>query len=80
MPELSATNIVTWNFHVDDFSKGRYNFLLGRGLLTAFGFNIKFYENVVKADGGLLKGSLSPIFYLSVWEFIHLKTGIITPK
>ena len=31
---LSATNVVTWNFHVDDSAKGRYDMTLGRYLLT----------------------------------------------
>ena len=30
LPELSATKTVTWNFHVDDSAKGRYNIILGR--------------------------------------------------
>ena len=31
---LSATNIATWDFHVDDFAKGRYDMILGQYLLT----------------------------------------------
>ena len=34
VPELSATELVTWNCHVDDSSKGRYDIVLGRYLLT----------------------------------------------
>ena len=26
-PALSVTNVVTWNFHVDDFAKGRYDMI-----------------------------------------------------
>ena len=33
LPEFSATKIVTWNFHVDDSAKNRYNMILGRHLL-----------------------------------------------
>ena len=32
LPELSATNIATWKFHVDDSTKFRYNMILGRYL------------------------------------------------
>ena len=32
LPELSATEILTWNCHVDDFTKVRYNMILGRYL------------------------------------------------
>ena len=34
LPTLSATNVVTWKCHVDDSSKGRYDMILGRDLLT----------------------------------------------
>ena len=33
LTELSATDVVTWSFHVDDFAKGRYNMILGQDLL-----------------------------------------------
>ena len=33
LPELSATKFVTWNCHVDDSAKGRYDMILGRDLL-----------------------------------------------
>ena len=29
LPELSAKNVLTWKFHVDDFTKGRYDMILG---------------------------------------------------
>ena len=32
LPELSATNVMTWKYHVDDSSKGRYNMILGKYL------------------------------------------------
>ena len=41
LPELSTMKIVMWNFHVDDSSKGRYNMILGRDLLTSLGLNLK---------------------------------------
>ena len=34
LPAISAKNVVTWNFHVDDSAKGRYDMTLGRYLLT----------------------------------------------
>ena len=33
LPALSAINFVTWNCHVDDTAKGRYNTTLGQYLL-----------------------------------------------
>ena len=37
LSEISATKIVTWNFHVDNSSKGKYDMILVRNLLTALG-------------------------------------------
>ena len=34
LPALSATNSVTWKFHMDDSAKGRYYMILGQYLLT----------------------------------------------
>ena len=56
LPELRATKIVTWNCHVDDFVKGRYDMILGRDLLAALGLNIKFSYHVVESDDGPFKG------------------------
>ena len=40
LPILSATNVVTWKFHVDDCAKGKYNMILGRDILTELGLNL----------------------------------------
>ena len=34
LPALSATNVVTWKCHVDEFAESRYNIILGQYLLT----------------------------------------------
>ena len=34
LPEISAKQIVTWNFHDDESAKGRYVMILGINLLT----------------------------------------------
>ena len=57
LPEISATKIVTWKWHVDESAKGRYSVILGRDILTALGLNIEFSVNVIKADDGTLKDS-----------------------
>ena len=41
LPELSAAKIVTWECHVDDFAKGRYDIILGRDLFKSLRLNIK---------------------------------------
>ena len=37
LPELSATNVMTWNFHVGDSAKGGYPMILGRDRLKELG-------------------------------------------
>ena len=34
LPTFSVTNVMTWKYHADDSSKGRYDMILGRYLLT----------------------------------------------
>ena len=38
--ELSAKHVVAWKCQVDDSSKGRYNIILWRDLLTELGLNL----------------------------------------
>ena len=47
-PELSATNVVTWNSHVDKSAKGRYDMILGRDILTYLGLNLKLYYHIIE--------------------------------
>ena len=37
LPALSATNLVTWNFHVDESAKGRCDMILGRRVAVKIG-------------------------------------------
>ena len=69
VPELSATKIVTWNCHVDDYTKGRYDMILCRYLLTVLGLNINLYDHVIEADDGTLKWSTAPMVDLGMYEF-----------
>ena len=34
LPALSATNVVMWKYHVDGYTKGRYDMILGSDLST----------------------------------------------
>ena len=41
LPEINAKKILTWNFHVDESTEGRYDMILGGDLLTELGLNLK---------------------------------------
>ena len=59
--ELSATKTMTWNFHVDNSTKGRYDMILDRYLLTALELNLKFSVHVINVDYLTFKGSTAPM-------------------
>ena len=40
LPEINVTKIMTWEYNVDDSTKGRYGMVLGIYLLTALGINL----------------------------------------
>ena len=80
LPELSATKIVTWNFHVDDYNKGRYGMILGRDLLTALLLSSKCSYHFIEADDGNFKGSTAPMVGMDMYEFKYLNIGNITPE
>ena len=80
LPELSATNVVTWNCHVDDFAKGRYDMILYRDILTTLVLNIKFSDHVIESYYGHFKGYTAPMFDLGAYEFKGINIENITPE
>ena len=69
LPELSGMKIVTWNCHVEDSAKVRYDMILGRYLLTSLLLNLKLSDHVIETYSGPLKGSTSPMVDLGTYEF-----------
>ena len=57
LPEFSSTKIVTWKCHIDESTKGRYDMILGRDLLTALVLvlDIIFSETSYMAEKYLTK-------------------------
>ena len=60
--------------------KGRYDMILGRDILTALGWILKFSDIVIELDNGTLKRSTVTIADISMYEFKDLNKGNITPK
>ena len=77
---LSAVDVVTWNFHVDESTKGMYDMILVRVLFAELGINIKFSELVTEADDVPFNGSTTPIVDLGTHIFKYLNIGKITPE
>ena len=79
LTELSATNVVTRNFHLGDSSKGRYNMILGIDRLKIIRITFKWSDDVVKVYGGTFKESMAPMVGLGMHKFKYLNTGKLTP-
>ena len=47
LQEFRATKTMTWKFHIDESTNGRYDMTLGRDLLTALGLDLKCSEHVI---------------------------------
>ena len=65
---------------MDDSTKGRYDMILRRYLPTEIILNIKFSEQVTKADDGPFKGSTTSMVDLGRYVFKDLNTEKITPE
>ena len=76
LPELSATKLLTFNFHVDDSAKGRYDLILGRDILTALGLNLKFPDHAIEAYDGPFKGYMASVVDMGTYEFKYLNIQI----
>ena len=57
LPGLSPEHVVTWNCHVDESTKGRYNMIIRRDLLTELGSNLKLSDHAIESDYVTFKGS-----------------------
>ena len=54
LPELDATKIVKWNFHVDDSQKtSRYDMITGQDLLLELKLNLCFSSCTIKGYVGM---------------------------
>ena len=80
LPGLSATKQLTWNFHVDDSTRGRYDMILCKDLLIELRLNLKSFYHIIASYDGTFKGSLKTIIDLGMYEFNDLNTGNITTE
>ena len=50
LSDLSATKTVTWKFHAEDSSAGRYGTIIGRDILTNPGIDLNISMNTTEND------------------------------
>ena len=58
-----------WKYHVNEYTDGRYDMILGRDLLTALGLDINFSENVIIGEEGPYIGCSSTIVDVINYDF-----------
>ena len=78
--KLSAKKIMTWNCHVDNSAKGRFDMILGRDILRDLALNLKLSDHIIEADSVTFKGYTAPMVDLDTYEFKDLNPGRITPE
>ena len=54
--EFSATKIVTWKCHVDEYTNGRCSMIIGRYLLNSLGMDSNLSENIIIGSKGPYEG------------------------
>ena len=79
LPELSATKILTWKFHMDYSTIGRYNIILGRYLLTDLGLDFNFSNRIIVGGEGPYEGFSAPMFDVSNYDHAPLTDKIVKP-
>ena len=52
LPDLNASKIMTWTFHMGDSTESRFNMFPGIYLLNIFGLNIKLFKKIIEGSMG----------------------------
>ena len=68
LPKFVATKIVTWKLHVAKSTSNGYDMILGRDLLTALLFYLKFSENIILGGSVSFKGFSVHMLDVSTYE------------
>ena len=80
LPEFNATQILMCTCHVDNYTEGRYNMILGRYLITTMVLDIKFSDNIIIDRAGTHEGFLAPMVDRNNYEFKILMDKTIKPE
>ena len=80
LTEFSAPKIVTWICHVDEFTNGKHNMILGRDILTAQGLDLEFSENIIIGGKGPYKICSVLMVDLSNHDFTSITYKTVKPE
>ena len=58
-------------------TKGRYNIILGRYLLTALVLDLKFSGSIIVGGEGSYEGCLEPMVYVGNYDYAPLTDKIV---
>ena len=58
---------MTWECHVDDSAKSRYNMILVTYLLTILVLILNFYKHIIEGGDGRFEGSTAPVIDLGMY-------------
>ena len=75
-----TTNVITWEYHLDESTMIRYDIIWGCDLLIELGLNLKLSDHGIKSDDGLFKVSKTPMVDLGTYGFLILNKEEITPE
>ena len=79
-PGLSSAYVVTWNCHVDESTKGRYDMITRRDILIALGLNLTLYDHAIESYYVTFKVSTETTVDSGTYEFKDLNRDKITPE
>ena len=80
LPGIIPAYVMTWDFHVDEYTKGRYNMIIRRYIWTELGLNLKISYHAIESDYDTFKGTTENTIDLGKYEFKYLNMGKITPE
>ena len=70
--------IMMWKCHVDDSTKGSYDMIVGRYILTTMVIYLNCFTNNMQCVTGTYKGCTTPMIKSNEYEF-EPKNGKILP-
>ena len=69
LPEISVTQMMTRNYHMNAYNKIRYDMILGRDILSSLGTGLKNIDHAIEGGDGLSESCTALMVDLGTYEF-----------